>query len=113
MILNTQILHTLRLAAIFWAHTPAAHLSLILFFNQTSLIAFVRPVNGKLILNFVRWSWLSLICPRGTSVSGPSTKACKKWYWTLQSVISSYVTFNSLHIESVTTQNAMPFVTGA
>jgi len=54
MIVNTQILHTLRLAAIFWAHTPAAHLSLIVFFNQACLTAFVRPVNGKLILNFVR-----------------------------------------------------------
>jgi hypothetical protein len=101
MTLNTQILHTLRLAAIFWAHIPAAQLSLILFFTQDCLIAFVRPVNGKLILNLVRWSWLSLICPRGTPVSGPSTKACRKWNWTLKSVIH---TFNQL-------QRKLPFVT--
>jgi hypothetical protein len=45
---------------------------------QAFLTAFVWSVNGKLILYFVRWSWLSLICPRGTPVSGPSTKAYTK-----------------------------------
>jgi len=41
---------------------------------QALRTTWVDPVYGKRMRNFVKWSWLSLISPRGTCDDGPSTR---------------------------------------
>lgn len=56
------------------AHRLFDHLSSNSFFFHAFRTSFVGPLKGKLILNFVKWIWLSLNFCLGTPVSGPSTK---------------------------------------